>query len=515
MQTKYMKTVVFILSMALFFLTATATAQSSLYQSSADQEFNIQSVGVYEQSDNIKGIYSNPVNAELKRLVQQDPQWSFTSVSNAQGPLQIIQSAPRTAALSAKIIAGSGKGIDITLTLFSGPEGRPLVQAQNGNFRSFDIPSLLDEVRRLYGQLKRSLPYSGVILSRKGQQVTINIGSQYGLKPGNSVSVLHILKAHRHPKHDFVTSTEKEVLGRIKLSKVETQLSFGYIELEKETNLIQAGAKVLPDEFVMYSTPVTSPDGKVLHDIQLRGDKDVAFGENPKEWNLVSPPQFGFIEVLAGIGNFKFNNDVSTTSNVSAKSELTPQLALRGEIWMNPQWNINFGVRQAIFSLDNNLAGSSPGDLNATLSQYNVHLGYNLLLTDDYFGPKMNFGIGFIDSNFQIDKSNPSAYSSSKYGGLALKIGGSFPIDEEIPFDIGANLDLYININSNESPGRGGTTSNALAYSFFTEYKMKTRVRLKGELQFENYSMDVSSGGDTLESSQQLVSLWFGLKYLF
>lgn len=512
MQTKYMKIMMFIIAVA---LSLPAFTQSSLYQSSADREFTIQNVGVINLSDNVKGIYSTPTNAELKRLLQQDPQWSEVDTAGSQNIQQIIQLKPNTAALGAKIIAGSGKGLDITLTLYSGSQGRPLAQAQSANFSSFDIPSLLKEIQKLYSQVKRSVPYSGVILSRKGQQVTLNIGSQYGLKAGSSVSVLHILKANRHPKHDFVTSTEKEVLGRIKLSKVESNLSFGYVELEKEINLIQAGAKVIPDEFVVYSTPVTSSDGKILHDIQLREDKEIAFGKDPQEWTPVSAPQYGFVEVMAGIGGFKFNNDITPATGYSTKSDFTPQLALRGEIWMNPEWNLNFGIRQAIFNLNNNMPGSTPGDLNATLSQYNIHLGYNLLLTDDYFGPKMNFGIGFIDSNFKIDDSNPLAYPSTKYGGLALKVGGTFPIDEQIPVDIGANLDFYLNTQSSESPNRGGTSSNALAYSFFGEYKYKTRVRLKGEIMFENFNMDVSSGTDKIENSQQLTTLWFGLKYLF
>ncbi len=79
-------------------------------------------------------------------------------------------------------------------------------------------------------------------------------------------------------------STEKEVLGRVKLFKVEPYLSFGYVEMEKDPGVIAVGSKVMPDEFVKYSVPVTTPSGKILQDITTRPDKDVAFGDEPKEW---------------------------------------------------------------------------------------------------------------------------------------------------------------------------------------------------------------------------------------
>ncbi|MGZ3771693.1 MAG: outer membrane beta-barrel protein, partial [Bdellovibrio sp.] len=429
---------------------------------------------------------------------------------------KILSQAKSEAALSSKIIRGP-KGISITLTLFVGREGKPLLQESLTDYKGFETADIRNQVRKLFENLKYRMPFRANILSRRGQQVTLNLGSYYGLKDNGHVSVVQIIKVNRHPKFKTLISTEKEVLGRVKLFKVEPYLSFGYIELEKEPGVITVGSKVMPDEFVKYSTPVTTPSGKILADVTTRPDKDVAFGENPEEWSPTMPPQFGKIQLLAGFSSYTQNASLSNES-ITGDAKLAPNIMVRGEMWLNPQWFVGLLLRQSVFSIDNTLTNSNPGKLNMAMAQYGVNLGYNFLLTNDFFGPKLQLGLGYQNTNFTVDDSNPTAFTTMKYGGLLFSLAGQFPISEEIPMEIGAKFDFFMNPSVSENKTSGSSSTNQInSFSFFGDYKLRPRFKVRGELILENYNSNFTGTGARTASgvSHRMTTLMGGVEYLF
>jgi hypothetical protein len=193
---------------------------------------------------------------------------------------------------------------------------------------------------------------------------------------------------------------------------------------------------------------------------------------------------------------------------------------VRGEFWLNPEWYVGAQLRQAVMSMENTLSGSSPGKLNVGLGQYAVNFGYNFLLTNDFFGPKLQIGGGYINTNFTVDDSTPTAYTSMKYGGFALTLGGQFPVSDDIPFDIGGKLDFYLNTSLNENKSSGGSSSNKInSFSFFGDYKVRTRFKIRGEVLLENYNSDFSGPGNRSESassiSHKMTTFMGGVQYLF
>lgn len=507
------------------------TNAQNVYLSPADQDLAIKSIVLIPTTDNVDGIYARPVEEELRNLLNDDKQWSLENYpadlkvktealeDRSEDVQKILQATKAEAALSSRIVRGP-RGTSITLTLFVGREGLPLLQETLSDYKGFEIAEIKTEVRRLFENIKYRMPFRATILSRRGQQVTLNLGSTYGLKTDSHVTVVQIIKINRHPKLKFMVSTEKEVLGRVKLFKVEPHLSFGYVEMEKEPGLIAAGSKVMPDEFVKYSVPVTTPSGRVMQDITTRPDKDVAFGEDPQEWLPTMPPQFGKIELLAGVSNYTQNVKLNTAGSISGSNNLAPNIMVRGELWLNPEWFMGVQLRQSVFSMDNTLPTSSPGNLNMALSQYGVNVGYNFLLTNDFFGPKLQIGAGYLNTNFTIDDSNPTAFTSMKYGGLMFRVAGQFPLSEILPVDIGGRLDFFLNPSVSENITSGASASNQINnFSFFFDYKMKTRFKIRGELLFENYNSDFSGTGQRSDpassASHKMTTLMGGVQYLF
>lgn len=504
------------------------TNAQNAYVSAVDQDLAIKSIVLVPTTDNVGGIYAHPIEEELRQILNEDKQWSLSNFPqglNIKSEVlderpddvqKILKTAKSEAALTSKIIRGP-RGISITLTLFVGREGLPLLQESLNDFKGFETAEIKNEVRRLFENIKYRMPFRANILSRRGQQVTLNLGSAYGLKPESHVSIVQVIKINRHPKLKFLVSTEKEVLGRVKLFKVEPYLSFGYVEMEKDPGVISVGSKVMPDEFVKYSVPVTTPSGKILHDITTRPDKDVAFGENPEEWTPTMPPQFGKVQLLAGFSSYTQNASLSTES-ITGDATFAPNIMVRGEMWLNPQWYLGFQLRQSVFSIDNKLSGSNPGKLNMAFGQYGLNIGYNLLLSENFFGPKLQVSAGYLNTNFTIDDSSRTAFTTMKYGGLLFSLGGEFPLSDEIPVELGAKFDFYMNPALSENKSSGSSSSNQInSFSFFVDYKMKPRFKIRGELMLENYNSNFSGTGQrtATSTSHKMTTLMGGVEYLF
>lgn len=512
--------------------TQAQTNAQNNYVSAVDQDLAIKSIALVPTTDNVGGIYSRPVQEELRLLLNEDKQWSLAnypsslnlkteSLEDRPNDVQkILQATQSEAALSSHIVRGP-RGISITLTLFVGREGLPLLQESLTDYKGFETSQIRVETRKLFENMKARMPFRASILSRRGQQVTLNLGSSYGLRPDSRVSVVQIIKINRHPKLNFLVSTEKEVLGRVKLFKVDEYLSFGFIEMEKEAGVISVGSKVMPDEFVKYSVPITTPSGKVLQDVTTRPDKAVSFGEEPQEWLPTMPPQFGKIDLMAGLSSYTQNANLLTSGSISGSSNISPNIMVRGELWLNPDWYMGVMLRQSVFAISNSLAGSTPETLNMAMGQYGVNLGYNFLLTNDFFGPKLQLAAGYINTNFSVDDSSPkTAFTTMRYGGLFFSLAGQFPLSEEIPLDIGGKLDFPISTSMSENKTSGSSSSNKInSFGFFVDYKMKTRFKVRGEILLENYSSTFNGTGNRDEAatsiSHRMTTLMGGVQYLF
>jgi hypothetical protein len=157
-------------------------------------------------------------------------------------------------------------GLTARLKLYTQDQGLILLEENFQDMNTFEIAKVREEFVTLYHRLKNKLPYQGSVLSRRGLELTLNIGEKNGVKVGQEIALAQILKLNRHPKLKTLVGVEKEILGKVQITKVEPYLSFGQIIFEKETGVIEVGAKVIPVDFIAYPKPVINPEGIVTGD---------------------------------------------------------------------------------------------------------------------------------------------------------------------------------------------------------------------------------------------------------
>ncbi|MEE6249660.1 MAG: hypothetical protein VX583_04635 [Bdellovibrionota bacterium] len=517
-----MKQILLQISSVLIFCCVGHSQVSGEFKSQVDNYLSIDQILVLPSIDNIDGIYARPIDRYISERIEKNHHFQLKEknfVGSVLSPIELesnsaeakrIGQRAKVDAMIAMSISKNKSGINIRVNLFSGKDGKLLATEQVLGIAKYEINEIRAHTGALVDKVLNRIPYKGKVLSRSANRVTIDLGTKDGLRANDIVSAIQIIKLERHPKFNFLVSSEKEVLGKIKIIKADDTIGFGVVITEKEPEAITVNTKLAGAGFVRYeeSNPYLSEaEKKKLGNPQ--GNSNISFGKNPKEWRPVKPPVFGAAQVRFGLGGYNTGFD-DGTSNDSVKKSVYPTLGLSGELWLTPNWTFEAEINQGIMELENS-TGTGPSNLNATTSEYNFNISYSLLFKDDFFGPKVQFIFGSHNYRRFVDSGGP--FTTTQYSGVALGLRGTLPTGPSKNIKVGIELFTHLSAKLNESPTSSGTgaDSSITRYSFFAEKRYRENIWLTGNLAFKSYSTNFDSGS----ISQNLNNFYGGIKYLF
>lgn len=515
--------------------------QSATYVSQIDQDLTIRRIALLPVADNVDGIYARPVEAQLTQALKNSHRWDFVEATIAasiptlieleESPTDVqklLQPVDADAFIGTTISRGPG-GLSIRLDLFLKKDGKVLAQEVLRDHPRYELNEIRDRVNELYRKLIGHIPYDGLLLSRQGNRVTLNLGKSDGMTKDQIVTVVQIVSVNRHPKFNFIVSAEKEILGRVKILKVDETLSFGAIISEKEKDAVRRFAKISGLEQINYPEPSRLDESGPAGDVGDRPDAAVTFGKDPKEWLPARPPSFGQLGARLGMG-LSYTESVATdqSGTLQASGPFFPNIALDGEMWLTPEWTIRAEILQGVTSANNPRSGATPGTLNQSLDRYGLEVTYNFLLRDDFFGPKFGFTGGFASWRMYVDGSTPDVFETTTYSGFYFGVAGSFPVMDSKLWYLGGRLNIFLLPAMSETPRFSGSSSKNTIdeFSIFVQRKIGENLRATGGLDFALYSSTLSGQGDrigptsgTPESatslSQRLVNLTGGIVYMY
>lgn len=507
------------------------------YTSAIDKRLTIRKITVLPATDNTDGIYARPIENLVIEMVKSSHRWEFTESkinSLSSTPLELEDSPKQTQATLAPsdadaailpVVTRGPTGLTIRLSLFLKVDGRMIAQEVTKDHPRFELADIKSVTGEMYRKLVRTIPYDGLVLSRQGTRVTMNLGRADGIKVDQSVSVIQIISENRHPKFGLLISTEKEILGQVRVLKVDDTLSFGVITSEKERGAIQKLAKIAGVRPVEYGEAQSLSPGS-NSDLQNRGDANVAFGENAKEWLPIKAPAFGQVGIKALLGSYSASTNLTGVGSLDAKSDFFPMLGINAELWLNPQWSVMADVTQGILTAANPRGGSSPSNLNHAMSKYSMSLGYNFLIRDDFFGPKFQLRAGLNYYRMFVDDSTPESFTTVNYNGYLLGLGLYFPLADFNEMDltkwaVGGEFIMTLFSKLSESPVTSASSSSNTIneFSLFLERKIAVNLKARLLLDFALYSSNLSGAGTRAESatslSQRQTSVGGGIVYQF
>lgn len=495
---------------ALFAGTSSLAKPTSTYISPNDQYLVVNVLAVGPITDNRKGIYANSLASHLNELIKSDHRFDLyndlklpkdLTVDRLVAQPQILKNMGLTkqsvhAVVSLKINRTADR-MTYTMRLHSTIDGLTLLERQQTSDEGVDLVHVLPRVTSLYHELVESLPYQGRILSRMGRRVTLNLGSKNGLQPGQKLRAIQIVSLQRHPKFNFIVQSTKQVIGQLSVEKVDPTLSFARIDEEQELNLLDRDTKLETDHFIKYpSTPILG-----IHQTLTPLSETDQVGE----WRPYGQPTFGKVFFGFGFGSNSANLSLADSTTSSLKSSLASNLHLGGELWITPEWTVSMDIKQSVMPSRSSVVSET---LNADSLRYSLFSYYNLLFSDNFFGPKIYFGLG--GTSLQWNADTTSLFPSLRYSGLALAAGGSFPLMNELnKFSLGTELRYFLN----PSVSLDGNNHRMSYLGFYGEFKRSESIRWRALMEVELYASRLGGAYQSFSTSSQ--NLMIEMHYLF
>ncbi|MCB0349170.1 MAG: hypothetical protein KDD37_10050, partial [Bdellovibrionales bacterium] len=248
-------------SFLILLLAYTYADIQTTYISEADQKMDIKSIALLPVTDNVNSIYANPVENTLRSRLKENHHWEFidtTSIGTILTPNElaenqveierVCQNQKVNAVLASRVVK-TNNNTNLSMSLFGCFDAKLLAKedANTTKFSSKDISALASTS---LDKLLNRIPFHGRVLSRNGSKVTLDLGANDGVAPNEVVNVIQVLEIERHPKDNFLIAAKKQVLGTVRVVKVDKTISFGVIETEARKNIIARGNKVDALRFV-------------------------------------------------------------------------------------------------------------------------------------------------------------------------------------------------------------------------------------------------------------------------
>ncbi len=526
-----MKTNILIVLLILFSIGFKLSAQTlknknpypSTFTSEIDQFLSLKAVTIAPAYDNVGGIYKKAAEIKLNDLISQDYFWSIIDfklpLGDSKFQVDLLEDKPEYTknilkssnadALFSVITTKSSSGLNVTMNLYI-KDGQLFLSSFYQDEKTFEINKYNEILEKLYLNIKQKLPYSGTIASRTGQNVTINLGIKSGLKKNDRLTVAQILAIKRHPKSKFMIGVEKEVIGQILITQVDSDLSFGKITFEKESGVVQKNSKLLPLNYVDYEQSSAVGQKPVLE-----------YEKEAQEWVPAVAPQYGKMSAAIGISDFSLAAvNQSGLKAYQGSKNTSINIKLGAELWITSEWFASVLFHQTYSSVRNDLSGSSPEKISIVNSQYDFVGGYKYLINGHFWGPQLEIAAGILGDNTQLTDSNPTVFTSTSLSAYKIHIGGQFPLTEDNKFLIGGKFHLALFESLNEKPvhsGKGDSKLNKMDLFFI--YAMDSNLQLKPELNYQviNTNFDGNGNSSNLLRSleQKNVSYSLALEYLF
>ena len=413
-------------------------------------------------------------------------------------------------------------GLHLEMGLFTRKSGKIWAYANFLEKNKFDLEHLQLIVINLYEELENQIPYQGLILSRFGSKVTINRGSNSGLKIDQEINVIQIVGITRHPQFQFITQVQKEILGKIHITKIDDNLSFGYILFEKESQVIQPGLKLLLHEPIFNQNLVTSKNERVVEHLLSRGDGSVIMQGESNEWAPEASPSFGRIQILFGMGEFEASTNLVRSGGQQGSTFLALNAQVDADLWLTRTWFLKTRINQGSAQIKNPLSGSSPSKLNFSMQDLKISAGYDFEISPKINGPRIQALIGVSQFNAAVTDSSPTSFTSTSFNGIGFGLTGFMPVDElDSKWSYGAELWYHLLPTVTESPLTSGTPKNSqiIELSGLGYYRWKPNFYILGKLTLESFNTQFIGTGTRIESATSSDISWTrfngGIEYLF
>jgi len=298
--------------------------------------------------------------------------------------------------------------IKLKLTIL-GANGEDVYFQEESTIPGEDLNVAVRTLQNWLEAYRKRLPYDGTLVAILGDQFTLKIGQEYGVRPGMEVEIYRSTGMEKHPLLKEVVGWPKKLVGRAKILAVADESSQGQMLQYQEGQKIQLGDWALlvqqeKVEIVSGKEPLPAKDKHQDH-----------FGKLG---------QVG-IHLNLGSGDGKF----STKNNKMNFSGLTFGVGINVELWATRNWwaGLDYDYNHSNYKRD---SGMTPTEsLMTSTSRFKIRAGFRYLPLNYYFGPRIDAYLGYAHYWYRL----PTAREEIGMGEVAYR-GALAGVKGDIPF---------------------------------------------------------------------------------
>jgi hypothetical protein len=506
----------------LFFLVFLERAIAS---PSLDQQYGFKNFVIAVLASPAEPIHSKQVEDELISQIQKRMRFSYQAAPSAElkknleaisGPsvagnlterleiyrptLQALKEKKTDAAILAELVRRD-EFFDLTLTLVSIEPGEVMAQAVQKIDPPYSQDRMVQKTAQAFLELSQNIPFDGTVLKRDGYLVVLD-GGKGTFAPGMRLPTFTLEK-----EEGKISFNET---GQILVQKVEDNLSFGRVLVERKPLEVLSGNKI------RLSEKLATNDVPELMQSVTDANRDPA-SELVADFE-VTKGEVGRLAVNFGTDLVEFKN-LASTGGANSSNVFFPGAQLEGELWFTSRWfmDMSLGFGYGKFA---NTVGQSSQRQSSSVSNFRLQFGYRMNILAPERGPVVYAKLGYGKQSYDLGTVEPLRFTSMTYGGMLLSGGVRVPYDDTL--NLGAEINTLIFPSIAEAPYSSGSDPskiNCWDFVFKGTYSLNSKVDLEGRLIFRNAGANFDGNSDLpdpiTQATQSSKILQLGVSYYF
>jgi hypothetical protein len=507
--------------------------QTSHASAELDRRYALDTVGYLKSWDNADGLFTDYVADAYRRYFARQSRFTVQDLSKANtvmsqskipykkqiedpGILVQVARASRSQTLIRTEVTQEGPQYQFKIDWLLAPSMETIsthtltmIDPRDGN--GFSMQDLRSKLEKTLDQVIHDVPFAGSVNGRDRGSVTLNLGSNTGLLPGDTVQVGTLDAVKRHPLLNRIVEWQITPTGQIMIDQVDERLSFGHVISEEPGQQIMAQQKV--------TAILKKPAAPTLADSRsIPGTP----GAKPSPALADTPPTYGWVAGNLNLGGF--SRDYSALDNSIGESGggFLFGAAVQGQLWFTRNWFADLKVGYGIYSYSQHqttpgASGDSTSVGSSGWTQVTLDGGYAFLLTDDVMGPKGWVKLGYRINSYSLPDSSANETAAISFKSLFVGVGGDVPIRAGwgAIADLGVGLFKSADEDSNFSGATTSVSDISLMVGGYYRFTQRITFRATLDMQYDDADFTSPSGSTQITLSQKVITFSPALIYYF
>ena len=347
-------------------------------------------------------------------------------------------------------------------------------------------------------ELISKLPFLGQVTGVEGETITVNLGRNQNVQPGEIFVIGTIDSVRRHPILNTIEEWRWNKVGRAQVEQVEESICF---------------AKIIE----------TEPKETVIRFQKIREILPAPAEENHEKSSKSFEreiPRIGWVAGNLGIGNY--SREVGAGSSTGRTGGgLLGAVELDSQFWLNSRWLGQASFSESLFhyGAQDIATSTNTATYGGHASQFRLAAGYSLFPAKTVFDSIAWILLGYRSTNYSLTQQSSDYTGSSTISSLFMGLGGEVPLDGGLTAQLGIDIGLFKSASADSLTSLSGwgtpdSVSDIMVTAGFT-YHFEDQIFLRLLFKFNSQSIDFTGGTTGQTLSQKMFTLSPSIMYYF